>query len=225
LIPIKEMPITKGLLRYLYWEKRFSMHKMAKILDCSVGNIFNLMKKFEIPSRTSGEAQKGMKKWGGHRKCPWISKSNKKRWKNPEYRKKIIKNLTNHIVIGRNTPQFQRKLRKALCKKPTQPERFFINIIERNDFPIKYVGDGEKIIGTLNPDFIHKTEKKVIEIFGRVYHDPEASFKRSVPWHQQYFGRMAYYAQFGYDCLILWDDELSDEEAVVSKIESFMAGG
>ncbi len=60
-------------------------------------------------------------------------------------------------------------------------------------------------------------------MFGRVFHDPEKSFFE-VPWDGQYWGRLARFSRSGYDCLILWDDELDDEIEVVEKIRRFMNG-
>ena len=295
---MSKMVDAKKQIMDLYWNKRLTQREVGEKMGHSQNYICLLMQKLGIPSRTGGEAHRGIQKWGGHRKCPWISESNKKRWKDPEYRKKMLKNLMQKggkswnrglpremqpkfgtgntvtckvcgkefhacpylnrkycsrkcqgidyriLFLGRKVtwgdkiseyqkensvlfklnkdPEFQRKRMKALAKKPTKPERIFMQIVERNNLPFKYVGDGKIIIGTLNPDFIHNNgEKKIIEIFGRVYHDPEKSFF-SVGWKRQYFGRISYFAQFGYDCLILWDDELKNEEAVVNNVKSFL---
>ncbi len=120
-------------------------------------------------------------------------------------------------------PSFQRKRMKALMRKPTKPERTLMTLIERNNLPFRYVGDGEVIIGTLNPDFIHNNgDNKIIEVFGRVFHDP-AKRVSEIRWKSQYFGRLAYYSQHGWDCLVLWDDDLDDEQAVVHRIREFLS--
>lgn len=124
--------------------------------------------------------------------------------------------------MNRN-PSFIKKRLKGLLKRPTKPERNVIELIEKNNFPFKYVGDGSKIIGTLNPDFIHDEQKKVIEVFGRVYHDPEESFF-PVNWTSQPQGRKEIFKQLGYDCLILWDDELDSEEDISNRIKTFIRG-
>lgn len=130
----------------------------------------------------------------------------KELWSNPSYKERVVK-----------------KIVKALQRKPSEPEKQVISIVKEHKFPFKYVGDGEVIIGSLNPDLIHtEGEKKVIEVFGRVFHDPEVSFIDDIRWHQQYFGRMSYYAQHGYDCLVLWDDELDEEKKIVEKIRRFV---
>lgn len=290
------MKYKKDNLCTLYMDEKLNQKEIAKIWGISQSWVCILMKQFGIPSRTAGESQKGKPKWGGHRKCPWISVLNKNQWKNPEYRQRMIKKMKGrpswikglpkemHPRFGkRNTfkckvcgkifqaplhkkrkycsskcqgidyrqrfkgrivtwgdklsiarkknnpfnwlnkdPSFQRKRMKALASKPTKPERILMTLIERNNLPFRYVGDGEVIIGTLNPDFIHNNgENKIIEVFGRVFHDPETSFF-SLDWKRQVFGRLAYYGQFGYDCLILWDNEINDENKVVGQIKSFL---
>ena len=139
-------------------------------------------------------------------KTEFTSERIKQLWKRKDYRQKVITNTL-----------------KALMTKPTTPERKLIEIIERHNLPFKYCGDGSVVIGRTNPDFISTDRtKKLIEIFGRVFHDPAQTFKEEIPWHQQYWGRMAYYSQLGYKCLIFWDDELTDETKVVDKINAFI---
>lgn len=108
-------------------------------------------------------------------------------------------------------------------KKPTKPERKLGNIIKKNKFPFRYVGDGSVCIGSLNPDFIETNgRKKVIEVFGKAFHNPETSFV-SVHDCQTEEGRKAAFAKRGFDCLIIWDDELNDEEEIVKGINRFVA--
>lgn len=202
--------------------KKFSVirsrHKRGKVRFCSKDCRYDYIQGKTFPGRRDGE----------YKVCPvcgeefyvypseaderiYCSKDcflkvqgeySKKFWMNPEYAKQ---------VIGK------------LHTRPSKPEKQVIEIIRERRFPLKYVGDGKITIGTLNPDFIHNNgKKKILEVFGRAFHDPKESFKEEIPWHQQYFGRMSYYAQHGYDCLILWDDELRNEEVVAQKIERFI---
>ena len=94
-----------------------------------------------------------------------------------------------------------------------------IEVIEENNLPFRYVGNGEVIIGTLNPDFIHLNDDKIIEVFGRVFHDPLVS-PWEIPIKRQYEGRINYYEGLGYSCLILWDDELNDSDYVLERVRS-----
>jgi hypothetical protein len=119
-----------------------------------------------------------------------------------------------------NNPEFRKKLLKALMKKPTLPEQK-VNIILQQNFPNnwKYVGNGEVILGGKCPDFINNGEKKIIEVFGRVFHDPQQTFKKVIPFHQTEKGTIDHYKKYGYNCLIIWDDE--QEEKMLEKINIF----
>lgn len=105
-------------------------------------------------------------------------------------------------------------------KKPTNPEQILTKIIKKHKFPFEYVGNKTFMIGSLTPDFVYKN--KIIEVFGRAFHDPKVTFKKKIPLYQQYEGRRAYFNEYGYKCLILWDDELSNEDVVVSRIKNYM---
>jgi hypothetical protein len=178
--------------------------------------------------------------WKGKRQPLWLRQKkslklkgtrtgDKNPAKRPEVRGKIAQTLRNgasSFYKFNEHPEWRKKNLESCMKKPTVPEKILIQVIERHDLPFRYTGNGQVIIGTINPDFVHNNGKrKVIEVFGRIFHDPSKTFKHEVPWRQQYFGRIAYYAQYGYDCLILWDDELDDEKAVVNKVTSFLGEG
>lgn len=159
-----------------------------------------------------------------------------KLWDNPTFRKvrsermrRISKRLLSDpnykkraIAILRN-PETQKKAIKAVHKSPNKPERRLMNLLHRNKLPYKYTGSGQFLIGNLNPDFVSSNgEKKVIEVFGRVYHDPNFSFRDRIPITQTTEGRIAYYRRHGWSCLIIWDDEiLNHEEEVLVKIKEF----
>jgi len=139
--------------------------------------------------------------------------------------KRLSEETKRKIAKANNIPEYIRKRQKALHKKPTRPEKKLIKIMVQNSLPFRYVGDGEEIIGHFNPDFIHaRGERKVIEVFGRLFHDPDVS-PLNIAWNRQYWGRKAVYGQLGYDCLILWDDELEPENKVVQKLNMFASGG
>ena len=143
-----------------------------------------------------------------------------------EMKEKISKTLregASSFFKFKDHPEWRKRNLKALMKKPTKPELRVLKIIEDYDFPFKYVGDGEKIIGGYNPDFVATDgSKKVIEVFGRAFHDPEVSFLKEIPFHATFEGRKVVMRQCGYDCLILWDDELGDEDRVIKQIREFV---
>jgi transposase len=227
--------LSKDELAGLYEKRGLSAPQIAEMIGVTTTTVVDWLKRFQIPIRSNAESTrllwerfeyvKKQKSWAR----PKLSEEAKKRlseslkriyshpllrqkmreqtknlWKKLDYREKVLKNTL-----------------KAVHKRPTHAEEILLRIIKKHHFPFKYVGDGQVIIGCLNPDFIHcDGQKKVIEVFGRVYHDPEVSFLH-LDWKRQPFGRIAYYAQFGYDCLILWDDELEDEEKVVERVKSW----
>jgi len=75
-----------------------------------------------------------------------------------------------------------------------------MRICEDCKLPYKYVGDGQIWIGHHNPDFINTNHRKqVIEVFGSYWHPlfDEAKLRE-------------YYKQYGFDCLVIWDDQLKN---------------
>jgi len=127
---------------------------------------------------------------------------------------------TSQILKERNKNlEFIRKRLKGLCRKPTEPEQWLIDLISEYKLPYKYVGDGSVIIGGLNPDFINVNgRKKIIELFGRMWHD---TLLRENDWKRSELGRIMAFKPYGFDTLILWDDELDDKDAIVNKITKF----
>lgn len=111
----------------------------------------------------------------------------------------------------------------ALSRRPTKPEKRICDIITAFNLPYKYTGDGTLLIGYLNPDYTNcNGAKKVIEVFGCFFHDPKVS-RKPIPLRAQEPYRKAIYASLGFDCLVLWDDEMekfSDEE-IADRIKTF----
>jgi len=74
------------------------------------------------------------------------------------------------------------------------------------------------VINNLNPDFTNcNGQKKVIEIFGVYWHKDENPIDR-----------INKYKEFGFDCLVLWENELNTDrfkeaniEATINKIIEF----
>lgn len=107
-----------------------------------------------------------------------------------------------------DAPAIIAKIVKSLMKRPTCPEARLIRIIDDYQLPYKYVGNGEVILGGLNPDFIEVNGKKeVVEVFGDAFHNPKKSFK---PLRERTTeeGRRKCYAEYGYRMLVLWVSEM-----------------
>jgi len=119
-----------------------------------------------------------------------------KRWSNPKLAEPILK-----------------KIIESIHASPNKAESYLQSLLDHS-FPSqwKFVGNGEVIIGSKNPDFININGKKqVIELFG-------------VYWHPLFDAakRMAHFQQYGFSTLIIWEDELKNKDVVIKKIKSFM---
>jgi len=121
-------------------------------------------------------------------------------------------------------PDFQKKCRKALQKRPTNPEKRLIDIIKKYKLPFLYTGMGDKIVGNKNtgcknPDFTHSNGKKmVIEMFGRVFHSPLHTINKKLRYVSTPKGTIEFYKRHRYKCIIIWDYDVDNEELVLSRI-------
>ena len=97
--------------------------------------------------------------------------------------------------------KFYVMLAESQKRRPTKPEKVAIELIASLRLPWRYVGDGQLWIGGKNPDFVHEAEKRVLEIYGRYWHTEE-----EIPERQQHF------AEHGYECDVLWEDEVCEEQ-------------
>ncbi len=98
----------------------------------------------------------------------------------------------------------QMKARKVQPNKTELELNILLQRLAPNQW--KYVGDGEIIIGGKCPDFINiNGQKKIIELFGDYWHSEEIQ-KMSVEQHVQ--ERINHFAQYGYQTLIIWEDDL-----------------
>ena len=169
-----------------------------------------------------GAAPKGHPAWGGFKtrypkgQLPWNTGLNRSGMSG----KKTSEETKRKIWIANNKPEYIAKRLKALHVRPTRPEKKIIDLIGQYKLPLKYTGDGGAVVGSFVPDFLNEDEKKIVEVFGRVFHDPERSF-HTVSWNRTEIGRTAEYKKLGYDCLILWDDELETDN-LFDNINSFL---
>ncbi len=127
-------------------------------------------------------------------------------------------------TVQRNYQEDPELLKRVLsCQKPNKAENVLINLLRKHSFPFRYVGNGQIIIDGKCPDFIGiEDSRKVIELFGRPWHDPSHSDKFDVTYDRTEEGRKKFFTKHGYDCLIVWDDELGDEGKIVERINTFI---
>jgi very-short-patch-repair endonuclease len=158
--------------------------------------------------RKRAESNRGKKRTPQQRAN--LSAGVKKACQNPEVRKKYsqaVKKTWDDPVIA------ARRVAATLAgsfKRPTGLEKRIIGILDKH-FPNewKYVGDGQFLIGRKCPDFVHATEKWVIEAFGRYWHEPDDEPKRKNDL-----------AEYGYRTLVLWEEATEDE--VVESLRRFL---
>lgn len=100
-----------------------------------------------------------------------------------------------------------------LKRKPSGAERKFIEICERYALPFRYVGDGKFWIENLNPDFVECNGRKIaVEIFSSYWHSPLR--RRNIPSSQTFEGRKEILKKYGWDCIIFWDNEVTEEKVL-----------
>lgn len=119
-------------------------------------------------------------------------------WKNTIYRNKTIKSQ-----------------RKGMQIYPNKPEKIVKKLLSKLSKDYKYVGNGSFIIDGFNPDFINKSDNKIIEIYGTYWHKRPEVIKRDVR-------RIKSYNKYGYKTLIIWEHELNQIDKLHKKLERFL---
>jgi uncharacterized OsmC-like protein len=199
---------------YLYQKyriERVTCKEIAVILGCGRETVVRALRRLNIPIYTNSESKTGKNKWDEDRRKAQSGKNHYQYGKplSEEAKKKLSRI---HRELYKN-PEFAKKMFEATVKRPTKPEKWCCKIFHKNKLPYKYVGDGGVVIGNKCPDFIHISKKIVIEVFGKAFHSPLFTFKKSMPYHQTYDGTMAHYKKHGYKCVIIWDTDLDREDA------------
>jgi len=117
-----------------------------------------------------------------------------------------------------NNPDYIRKQMRARNVRPNNLEKRAIRLIENNNLQFKYVGDGKKIINGKCPDFVHRTQKVVVEVFGTFWHLKRKKYLNgewSKDKEEEAYSKI--YSKEGYDSLFLWEDE--SDEVWLSKLK------
>lgn len=227
-------------IAHLYQDEGHTIGQVAKLLNSTHEVVSRLMDDWGIPKRSRAEEMLGTRNGfygkkhttetkqrisgnkeraakigraqrgsirpcsaeNGRRGAPKISAIRKREWKNPEYAKKML---------------------AAMRVKPTKPERIVEGLLtELCPGEYRYTGAGGICIDGLIPDFANcNGQKKVIEVFGVIFHDPNKSAFGPVKLRRTAEGRSAVFKSFGFESLIIWDYELKDIAAVKARILEF----
>lgn len=121
-------------------------------------------------------------------------------------------------VAPRNSPEHRLKLKKNAMKlwgnfewarahlkkyrtSPNKIESRIIELIKREQLPLKFVGNGDMWIQGRCPDFIHLNKKMVLEVFGEFWHNPKLNPRVSESKTES--GTIEHYKRAGYDCRVV----------------------
>lgn len=105
----------------------------------------------------------------------------------------------------RESPEFQVARVKGLQMTPNKPESALLELLR----PLGFEYNSTRIIGGLVPDFIHKKDSKIVEMFGDYWHRNDNPKQKQAIYHRQ-----------GYRCVIIWEHELADPKAVLRKVKT-----
>ena len=148
-----------------------------------------------------------------------MSISLKKKWQEPEFRKKMLK-IRKHQM----TPEVVAKIIKTLEKRGiTSLEQQIIDIIEKFKLPFKFCGSGGLYIHARCPDFVDTGDKKMlIEVFYEYF-----KIKQYGSVEEYCKQRYAIFKQHGYETLFLAQKDLRilTEEDIANQINNFYIGG
>lgn len=135
--------------------------------------------------------------------------------KDPKYKKEHIKKSKRWLADPEKRQRCLEGGRKGLqnCfSLPTKPElkmRRFLDYLYPGEY--KYVGDGSRWVGRMNPDFISiNGVRQVIEVFGDYWHRGENPIWRE--WE---------FKEKGYSCLVIWEREINEGNGWKRKVRRF----
>ena len=103
---------------------------------------------------------------------------------------------------------------------PNKPEKALIKLFKEESLPYKFVGNWEFVLGGKNPDFVNVNgQKKIIEMFGIYWHGKIGN--RVIPYIRTEKGTIEHYTNFGFQTLVVWEDELGDIRKLTERIKDF----
>ena len=150
-------------------------------------------------SRVAKYAKKLTGKIRSEEHCRNLSKTKKEQFKDQEFCKRMVQNITRH----------------ASAVRPNKPEQKILDLLNRkypNEW--KYVGNCGLVLGGLIPDFVNIDGKKLlIEVFGDYWHRNDNEQKR-----------IDHFKQFGFSTLIIWEHDINKHIKDVEKmIDDFLS--
>jgi len=160
----------------------------------------------------------------------------RQRWADPEVRAEISRKISESSRGKHLSDEHKENVRRGIIKKfmddpdyarrvaahdiPNKKEKRLLKLLDEL-FPnqYKFTGDFSFWVDKQNPDFVNcNGQKKVIEHFGDYYHGEEKTGKPNAIHEEE---RKAKYGEFGFDCLVVWEHELENEEELRKKLIEF----
>jgi very-short-patch-repair endonuclease len=136
---------------------------------------------------------------------------------NPSRRPEVIEKIKGYW----EDVEFVRMMMKKRHAKPNKQERKLNKIlleITSGEYHINVKAD-ILVVGSKIPDFVNVNgQKKLIELFGDYWHG-ESRTGISEEEHEK--ERMNFFAQYGYETLIIWEHELENVDKLKKKILDF----
>lgn len=198
-----------------------------------------------IETRLKNMKEKGGLKKASQERKDKIGAKAKERWANPEFKRKMSESIKgsgaglkkgtklspewvenirkSRIKDWKDNPEYREKMIKAWIgiRTPNKGEIKLQEILNKNfNNEWKFVGNGEFIIGGICPDYVNVNGKKlVIELFGEYWHSPRN------PKYKPIYGeelRSKILGRFGYKMLVVWYNDLKNEEKLVIKISDWI---
>ena len=202
-------------------DRKHTKEECKKMSDSHLGQIsWNKGKKMSEEScKKMSEAKKGI--------IPW----NKGKEMNDEYKKKCSRGRLGKPPWNKNKKMSEEYVLN--CKKRASRHVPYTGLFHKNklesyveellnliyDGYYIYVGDSNKYISGLIPDFISKDNKKIIEVFGDYWHNED---KRVLTSSKTVRGRKRILRNKGYEILILWEKEIrQNKNYLYNKIMNF----
>jgi len=184
-----------SILHELYWNKKLGLKEISNFLNIPISTVGMWFREFNIKTRSMSDIKK--EQYQNPEIKEKMRNSKRRNWANKNYREKQLKAIL-----------------KGLFKRPTSLEQKMIDFIQKHNLPFKYCGDGSILIGFKNPDFVENNGRKLcIEIANKV------KFMHPDGWDIK---RIEHFAKYGWKCLVLWEDELKNEDKLLEKIKKFM---
>ena len=207
----------------------------------------NSIKQFSDPENRETARNSANKRWENPEEHDKASKAMlKANAEHPEYGEFISQANKDYNAAHPEKGQKHSKVMKEKCKDPefvrkthhrnpvSSAEKKLIKMIEENQFPFYFNGNAQNekpfLIGSRIPDFVHFTEKKIIETMGDYFHANPKIYKaddivkgiKAGIIQRKDKERLKEIKIEGFQILVIWESEFKNRKKVITKINKFL---